>query len=326
MAVDEKLPYFPINLFGAILGFSGLTLAFFNASSIVGITPWIGQGLALLTTALFFVITAVYVVKWIKFRQAVVNEFNHPVAMNFFSAISISLILLSLIYRPILWDLAAILFYVGAVSQFLLTLHTLQTWLLQEKWQIVQMTPAWFIPIVGNIVAPLGAMEFASPEVAWFFFSIGLVFWITLQAIVMYRLFFHPPMMKMLEPTLFILIAPPSMGFLSYVAMHPLALLDEFARILYYIGLFFAILLFTQAGRFLRVPFSVSWWAYTFPISAIANASFIMYERLHSQLFGFFAAFFLSVLSALILHLTIKTILMIKNGELCTAPTPQDNM
>lgn len=48
--------------------------------------------------------------------------------------------------------------------------------------------PAWFIPVVGNIIVPLAGVRFAPAEVSWFFFSIGLVFWIVLLAIVMYRL------------------------------------------------------------------------------------------------------------------------------------------
>lgn len=326
MSTPNKIAFFPIALFGAILGYSGLTIGFLNANLIVGIPAEIGLILTLITTVLFLIVSGTYLLKFFKARQAVHNEFSHPVGMNFFSAISISLMLFSLIYIDISPGLAEVMFYAGAISQVILTLHIMQAWLLQEKWQIVQMTPAWFIPIVGNIVAPLGAVEFSSVEFAWFFFSIGLVFWLTLQAIVMYRLFFHPPMLKMLEPTLFILIAPPAMGFLSYVAMQENGQIDDFARILYYIALFFALLLFSQIGRFIRIPFSVSWWAYTFPISAIANASFVMYDRLHANIFGFLAAFFLSVLSALVLHLTIKTFLAIKNKKLCVPPPPLDNV
>jgi len=323
--MTPKIAYFPVALFGAILGYSGLTIGYLKANAIVGTSETIAQMLIYTTTLLFVIIAATYLVKYIKAREAVKNEFNHPVAMNFFSAISISLLLMSTIYQDIFYDAAAIMFYLGASAQLVLTLYTMQSWLLQEKWQIVQMTPAWFIPIVGNIVAPLAAVEFASIEVAWFFFSIGLVFWLILQAIVMYRLFFHPPMMKTLEPTLFILIAPPAMGFLSYVTMQENGQIDDFARILYYTALFFTLLLFSQIWRFIRVPFSVSWWAYTFPVSAIANASFVMYDQLHANIFGLFAAFFLSVLSALVLHLTIKTFLAIKNKKLCVPPAPLDN-
>lgn len=319
-AQPAKLPFFPITLFGAILGFSGLTIAYNNASQIVGISEYFGLTLTVLTTLFFVFLMAVYLVKILKFPKAVHNELNHPVALNFFPAISLSLILLSIIYHDIAPTIAPYLFYLGGALQFVLTLYIMNSWLLHQKWQITQMNPAWFIPVVGNIVAPLGAVLYVNVEIAWFFFSIGLVFWLVLQAIVMYRLFFHPPMMQILEPTLFILIAPPAMGFLSYMALTDYAAVDDFARILFYTALFFTFMLATQVPRFIKVPFAVSWWAYTFPLSAITNASFIMYQELGYQVFAFLAAFFLAVLSALILHLTMKTLLAAKRGKICVPP------
>lgn len=319
-AQASKLPFFPITLFGAILGFSGLTMAYNNASQIVGISEYFGLALTVLTTLFFVLLMAVYLVKILKFPKAVHNELNHPVALNFFPAISLSLILLSIIYYDIAPNIAPYLFYLGGTLQFVLTLYIMNSWLLHQKWQITQMNPAWFIPVVGNIVAPLGAVLYVNVEIAWFFFSIGLVFWLVLQAIVMYRLFFHPPMMQILEPTLFILIAPPAMGFLSYMALTEYAEVNDFARILFYTALFFSFMLATQVPRFIKIPFAVSWWAYTFPLSAITNASFIMYQELGYQVFAFLAAFFLAVLSALILHLTMKTLLAAKRGKICVPP------
>ncbi|WP_024851106.1 SLAC1 anion channel family protein [Hydrogenovibrio kuenenii] len=316
----NRMAFFPITLFGAIMGYAGLTIGFNNAHNILEMSSKIGLILTVLTTFFFILIALAYGFKLLKYKNAVTKEINHPIAVNFFPAVSISLMLMSILYKDISPILSEGMFYIGAIAQLLLTFYVVQSWILHEKWQINQMTPAWFIPIVGNIVAPLPAMLFGYHEIAWFYFSIGLIFWLVLLAIVMYRLFFHPPMLKMLEPTLFILIAPPAMGFLSYLALQQGQPIDNFGRVLYYTGLFFTLLMFSQAWRFIKVPFSLSWWAYTFPISAIANASFMMYEQLHMNAFGFFAAFFLSVLSALVLHLTLKTFVAIKNKKLCVPP------
>lgn len=315
-----RFAFFPITLFGAIMGYAGLTVGFNNAHAILGLSPIIGQILTTVTTLFFIFISIAYGIKLTKFKTFVSKEINHPVAVNFFPAASISLMLLSILYFDISPSISQAMFYIGAIAQLVLTFYVVQSWILHEKWQIGQMTPAWFIPVVGNIIAPLPAMQFGLYEIAWFYFSIGLIFWLILLAIVMYRLFFHPPMLKLLEPTLFILIAPPAMGFLSYLVIMHGTHIDNFARVLYYTGLFFTLLLFSQIWRFIKVPFSLSWWAYTFPLSAIANASFHMYQQLHMNIFGFFAAFFLSVLSALVLHLTLKTLLAIKHKKLCVPP------
>lgn len=55
--------------------------------------------------------------------------------------------------------------------------------------------------------------------------------------------------------------------------------LDTFARILYFSGLFLTMLLFSQARCFLKLRFSLSWWAYSFPLAAISIASMAMYQQ-----------------------------------------------
>jgi len=320
MSESNRLMYFPVNLFGAIMGFSGLTIAFQKAHEVLDIANEVFISFALLTSLLFSLIIIVYLVKVIKHPKAVIGEFNHPIALHFFPTFSISLLLLSLIFKDLAFEQARYMWILGTIIQFGLLLYILNSWIHHEKWQVTHMNPAWFIPVVGSIVVPLGAVHFASEELGWFFFSVGLLFWLILKSIVMYRLFFHPPMMKILEPTLFILIAPPSVGFISYMSLQGMAGVDEFARILYYSGLFLTMLLLSQLPRFIKVPFALSWWAYTFPLAAITIATFIMYEQLELVLFQYIAAFLLSVLAALIVHLTVKTLLAVKHKKLCVPP------
>ncbi|MEA1988363.1 MAG: SLAC1 anion channel family protein [Pseudomonadota bacterium] len=314
---NNLLAYFPINLFGAIMGYSGLTLGLKSAHEQLGIPISIFYFSALLTTLLFIIISIGYLVKLVRHPKAVISEFNHPIALHFFPTFSISLLLLSLIFKEFAYDISQLMWVLGTLIQSGLLLFILNNWIHHEKWQITHMNPAWFIAVVGSILVPIGAVSFANVELGWFFFSIGLVFWIILNSIVMYRLFFHPPILKVLEPTLFILIAPPAVGFISYMSLEGMAGVNEFARILYYIALFLTILLLSQVPRFIKVPFSLAWWAYTFPIAAMTLASFIMYEQLEIKFFSYLASLLLSVLTALIVHLTFKTFLAIKHKKLC---------
>jgi len=317
---NNRLAYFPINLFGAIMGYSGLTLGLKAAHEQMSIPIYIFYFSAILTTLFFIAVSFVYLIKLVKHPKAVIAEFNHPVALHFFPTFSISLLLLSMVFKELAYDVSQLMWILGTLIQSGLLLFILNNWIHHEKWQIIHMNPAWFIPVVGSILVAIGAVSFANVELGWFFFSIGLVFWIILNSIVIYRLFFHPPMLKILEPTLFILIAPPAVGFISYMSLQGMAGVNEFARILYYIALFLTILLLSQIPRFIKVPFSLAWWAYTFPIAAMTLASFIMYEQLEIKFFSYIASLLLSVLSALIVHLTFKTFLAIKHKKLCVPP------
>ena len=314
-----RLAFFPVNLFGAIMGLSGLTMVLMTMHQVFDMDARIPLAMVIFTTLSFSLIALTYLLKIIKYPQAMVKEFNHPVAMNFFPAFSISLVLLGVIYSFYQIDVGQILWTLGAGIQLILTIIIMSNWIQHDKWQVHHMNPAWFIPVVGNMIIPLGTPLYAPLELGWFFFSIGLVFWIILQAIVFYRLFFHPPMIKSLEPLLFILIAPPAIGFLAYLHLNGNHL-DAFARILYYTALFFAILLFVQTPRFLSIPFSVAWWAYTFPVAAIALASLKMFVLIQSAIFSILMALFTAIVSALILHLTLKTLSAIRHKKLCVPP------
>lgn len=317
--MPSRLALFPVGLFGSIMGWSGLALAFYAAYDLLGLNPVIYQTLLVISLVLFSAMLITYLAKLIRHPAAVKAEFNHPIALHFFPTISISLLLLSVLLKPFVPQTAEVIWLIGAAAQLLLTLIIMNRFIYHDTWEVAHATPAWFIPVVGNIVAPLGAVAFGYHELGWFFFSIGITFWLVLKAIVFYRLVFHPFLQPQLIPTLFIFIAPPAMGFLSYLALNDYRM-DNFAHVLYYAALFITLLLFVQGKRFLKVPFAVSWWAYSFPIAAITNASFLMYEMQGHVYFGYISAGFIALLSALIVHLTIKTFVAIKNKQICLAP------
>ena len=191
----------------------------------------------------------------------------------------------------------------------------MSSWIHHTRYDIKHANPAWFIPVVGNVIVPVAGVTLAPPEISWFFFSIGLVFWLVLMTIVMYRLFFHEPLPERLTPTLFILIAPPAVGFIAWVKLNG-GDIDAFARILYYVALFLTLLLASNALRFFRVRFFLSAWAYSFPLAAITIATLIMAESL-GGLFMPLAMGLLGVLTLVLGLLTARTVLGAYRGEIC---------
>lgn len=128
----------------------------------------------------------------------------------------------------------------GSLVHLAFTFAILSSWMHHTHYDIKHANPAWFIPVVGNLFVPICGVLFAPAELSWFFFSIGVVFWIVLMTIVFYRVFFHEPIPARLQPTLFILLAPPAVGFIAYGPLVPQ--LDGFGRVLYYTALFLTLL------------------------------------------------------------------------------------
>ena len=311
----SRLRFFPISYFAIIMGLSGFTISWEKSSAAFAIPVMIAHTLLAVTLGLFVVITLLYLNKLIRYRQEVAIELHNPIKLSFFPTVSISLILLSIALLQLAPDLSRVMWMSGTALHLLFTLYVMQVWMHHEHFEIHHMNPAWFIPIVGNILVPIAGVSFGYVEVSTFFFSIGLLFWIVLLAIFFNRIIFHQPLPEKLQPTLFILIAPPAVGFISYVKLA--GDVDLFARVLYYFALFLTLLLLTQLPRFTRLKFFLSWWAYLFPMAAITIATIVMFESTGSVWFRGLSFAFLAILTLLVILLAIKTLMAIKRKQIC---------
>lgn len=313
-AIPNRLQFFPVMMFAIIMGLSGLTLVLTKAHEVLNIPIIFAFSLKIITTLVFLAVLLTYVVKFIVYRVEVKNEFKHPIRINFFAAISISILLLSAIYRKDFEVLSLLMFFIGMFLHLFFTFYTLSYWITNNL-EIQHSNPAWFIPIVGNLIVPVAGVGLIDNEYLMFFYAIGIFFWIIMLSIILNRIIFHKQFAPKFMPTLFILIAPPSVGLISYYKM--LHTLDTFALILFNLGLFFTLLLFFMYKNFIKIKFFISWWAFTFPLATIALASMLMYEVTHKGLYEFFSFFFMYVLVAVVLLVAYNTIIHMFKKEIC---------
>jgi len=312
----NRLEHMPISLFAVVMGLTGTTIALEKAEHLWAWTLAPSQWLFWLSLGVYLIISTAYASKFILHRKQVVAEFDHPIRMSFFPAISIGLILLAIAAQTHFPGAALPLWVLGSVLQLALTLVILSNWMHHEKFQVQHSNPAWFIPIVGNILVPIAGAPLGFMEVSWFYFSIGLMMWISLLAVLLNRFFFHPMIPSKLLPTLFILIAPPAVGFLAWLKLHN-GQMDDVARIFYYFGLFITLLMLAQARYFVKLQFALPWWAYTFPMAAITISSMVMLEKVGGSFFAWLAPALLVFLLLLVSLISVRTLMAMSRGQVC---------
>ncbi len=312
------LAFFPVTLFATVMGLTGMTLSWQKAAYSLGVNPLVGQVLLIVAACVLLIITTIYMFKCVQHRERVLGELEHPIQISFFPAFSISLLLLSIATYEVSVSLSHYLWLCGAGLHLVLTLFVMNQWIHHTRYQIQHITPAWFIPVVGNIIAPIAGVEHGHTEASWFFFSIGLIYWVVLKTLVFNRILFHDPLPEKLLPTLFIMIAPPAIGFVSYLQLNA-GELDNFARILYFSALFITLLLFTQWPRFSRLPFSLAWWAYSFPLAAFSIATQGMWLQTREPFFVVLGWLSLILVTFVVILLMIKTVKAITQGQLFRA-------
>ena len=268
-----------------------------------------------ITATVFVGLTLFYTGKFLINREAVIEELNHPIKLNFFPTISISLLLLAIAFLPLNADFSRPLWLAGAGLHLLFTLYVVNVWIHHEHFEVHHLNPAWFIPAVGNVLVPVAGIPLGYVNVSWFYFSVGMLFWGVLMTIIFYRILFHNPIDERLMPTFFILIAPPAVGFIAYMRL--VGELDAFARVLYYSGLFLTLLLFTQAPRFIKLRFFLSWWAYSFPLAAISIASMVMFEQTGSEFYAWVGGGLLMTVTTIVVLLVVRTAGAVIRHRIC---------
>ena len=270
----------PVSAFAMVMGLSGLSLSWtkFAHATQLNYAQNLAQVFGLLAATVFLVLILGLLRKLVQSPEKLLEEWNHPVKSSFFGAISVGICLLAAVAYPYSEQLAQIVWIVGATFHLFAMLAVLNAWVHRENLQAAHACPVWFIPAVGNVVVPLAGVKLGYIEVSWMFYSVGLIFWLVLLSLVMYRLMFvQPPLPDRLKPTIAIFLAPPTVAFSSWIALTGLTsgqALDPFGHILMGIAFFFTFFLITQFGRFAKLPFFMSWWAYSFPSAALTVATF----------------------------------------------------
>jgi tellurite resistance protein len=323
MPVTEKtdvvsyLAHLPVSLFGSVMGLTGLSLAWRHAQADFNMPAAISDGIGIIAMVVFAALVIAYGIKMATSFAVVRGEFNHPIAGNFFGAFNISLLLLPMIVVKYNAMLAQAMWYVGMLAMVGLAWTILHRWM-THKQQVEHASPAWLIPVVGMLDVPIAQTALGLDNlhtVMLFAFSVGIFFAIPLFTLVFSRLVFAEPLPDAMKPSLLVLVAPFSVGFLAYVEV--MGQVDTFAGVLYCIMLFMLAVLFTQIRNINKAcPFKLSWWAVGFPLSASANAALRYAEYSQNNIAEGIAIVLLAVATIAIIDLLIRTLSGLARGEL----------
>ena len=268
-----KLRELPVGYYGAVMGLAGLGL---TARAAAPLFPGVVRAPAYFTelwVALGFIAFALlvpaYLAKLFLYPKAVREDFTNPILLGFCGALPVGMSLVAGgagAYSPALGDA---LWWISFVL-----LLAFQGWgllrLLSGGIEPGQLNGGWLILMVGGIVLPGPGIALGHAEAARFIFGISSAAAAILVPLLFYRAMTAAPLAEALRPSWFILLVPPSLIYANGVALYPEA---QFLENLYYFGLLLAVALLFYARRFLRWPFAPAWWAFTFPLDALAYAA-----------------------------------------------------
>lgn len=279
----------------SVMGVAGFATAL-KVSKFQMLLPFaIGAGIFALAILLLF--AASFVTRMVGKTASYYMEMENVVSYHFLSCTTISLFLLSGLFETS-W-----IWIVGAFMQSMLFLIILYQWLRNRKSITNMFNPTFLIPALANVVGAIFAPH-ALRELGLGLFWVGISIGGLIYGWLLIRLARKRIVARPLLPSYFILLATPSMFFLSskiYVSTS-----IWWVEAWYWVAIITSSILVFHLKAIVGGGFTLAFWALTFPVAAFTTATYQYLTVHHHPLWvghGLLAVSF--CVTAYVLHQTI---------------------
>lgn len=318
----DALKFLLPNWFSIPMGLAGLALAWQRAVPLMGeVAGALAIALAGIAALVFAALAVAALIRWQRFPTAWAEDLRHPVRHTFVAAVPAAVILLATaavaLFGP--GPLAGGLWWIGSVGQLGVTAWVMSRWWRGNQagglqWAVV--TPALFVSVVGNVLVPLAGVPLGHAEWAAAQFGIGLLFWPVVLILLLVRIAMQGLFQERLLPSVFIVVAPPSVIGLAVLPLGAPLLL---AWACWGMAAFSAAWAASLAGRMRSLPFSTTHWAISFPLAAFTSLTLRLATP--GGLLAVLGPALLALTSVIILALALATVRGLREGSLL-APEP----
>ena len=260
----------PTASFASVMGIAALGLAWRASATSQGLPAGIGEFFIAASAVIFAALLAVWVTRVRTNPQEVEAEQHSAIAASYLGTITISCSLLAAGALPYSRIAATVLWAIGAFGGAALLIYLLGRWI-EGGIKGPELTPALFIPVVGNATSVYAAVPLGYGELGWASFAFALLCWLTLGPLTMYRLMVTEPRLpRKMAPQLAVMVSSPAVMASAWYLLTGTA--DPAFKILAFKALFFALLTARLWKMAWGEPFNVAMWGYTFPTAALAGA------------------------------------------------------
>ena len=263
----------PIGMYGAVMGLVGLGLSARAAAPVfpgaVRAPAYVSEPWVALGVLAFLVLVPVYFAKLVRHPRAVREEFTDPMQLGFCGALPVGMFLVGGGIGAYFIALGQVIWWAGFVLLLAFQVWALVRWL-SGSIDLAHINAGWLIIMVGGIVAPGPGISLGLTDASRFIFGISAAAAPILMALLFYRAIIAAPLPERLRPSWFVLLVPPSLIYANGLALYPGTI---FLETLFFFGLALAVALLVVSRDFLRWPFGPAWWAFTFPLDALAFAA-----------------------------------------------------
>ena len=324
--------------FASIMGTGALALGAFAYSSYLPFLKSVGRVLFYFNVFAFFLLLIPWTLRWLLFKENALKDLHNPIVGNFYPTVAAAMLVISadfiVIGKNILWG--EIFWFAGVVVTLFFAFLIPYLTFTNQNIELNHINPGWFIPPVALIVIPIpGAMlipHFSGISqqivifINYFGFGAGFFLFLALFAVSLYRLILHHPLPDVLAPTVWINLGPIGAGTSAMIGLitfspflHTKMPLFFLISLYWTFGIWWVVMSIMMTLHYIRkltFPYTMSWWALTFPLAAFVGATHNVAKVLNNRFIDYigFALFFLLVYFWIITF--VKTLKRTINGSL----------
>ena len=278
MSKPHWLPIVPASFFSIVLGLTGLGGTWRVAHRVWDLPAIVGEVLMIAAAIVWAVVAVLHILKWIFARDLAKAELFHPVQCCFIGLSGVTLMLVAGGALPYSRVAAIVLFAIGVIITI-----GFGVWRTGLLWQ-GERDPSTTTPVLylataaGGFVTATVLGALGVPDWGQWAFGIGLFSWLSIESVLIHRLYTAPQMLPVLRPTLGIQLAPPTVGCVAYLSVTSGAP-DLLAHAMIGYGILQLAVLARLLPWVMKQPFGPGYWAFTFGLSALPTAALRMIER-----------------------------------------------
>jgi C4-dicarboxylate transporter/malic acid transport protein len=340
--------------FGAVMGTAIVgAAAYMNPGSVPILAAplrTLGIFVAILAWILGIALGIPFVLRWFRHADAALADLRHPVVGAAFSTFPGGILVLAVTTAAIgpallpadaVFVIVSILAAIGIPQAFALSVTFAYTLFLAPSIGPEQISGGWFIPPVVNIIAPMVLMPLlprAGPETArlllygsYAAWGMGFFLFLMVGSLLYNRLVQHPLPAPPLAPSIWIGLGPVGVGSLALIRMAQAgaaiwgdlspaanAVSQILALALWGFGFWWLAASVLLLWRYLRIgglPYSLGWWAFTFPLGAYTVATLTLARLLKVTAMEWFGALLFVLLMVFWLIVSVNTLRKVRTGE-----------
>lgn len=307
--------------------------------------------LAWLNLALFIIFLVPWIARWVKYFPAVKKDLQHPITGNFFVTMPLAAIILAtnavvigndFLGSSAIYAIAWAGWVLGVTGAILFGIYA--GYNLMRSTQITPevMNYSWLIPPVGSMAVPLIGNPLTHMLTArqsdwattvllinWSVFGLGFMLFLLLGGGILYRLARYSLPPNHMTPTFWIPLGPIGVGVIALMGLmdsaSALGYVSSvgggylFATLIWGLGFWIlgvALLITWRNHRNGGIAFSLSWWAFIFPLGAYATSSFKLAHYFESGLLYGYAALLSAGLGVFWVGTAYRTVNGVQSGKL----------